>query len=303
MFDRVKKGLSKTSARFRDGFTNILPSGSTSAKKLSDEELDEIEELLITADVGASAAADVVAELRQAKYEEPALDVVKKALIEKISGTENPPFDRSAQPWVVLVVGVNGAGKTTTIGKLAKRYQDQGLSVLLAAGDTFRAAAIEQLKSFGDRLEIPVVAQEIGSDSASVLFDAVSSAKAKGIDVVLADTAGRLQNKSGLMDELTKIVRVLKKVDPQAPHETLLVLDGTVGQNAVSQLREFQQASSIDGLVITKLDGTARAGIVVRLVAEFALPVRYVGLGEGPDDLVDFEPEAFIEGLLSVSEH
>ena len=243
MFDRVKKGLSKTSARFRDGFTNILPSGSTSAKKLSDEELDEIEELLITADVGASAAADVVAELRQAKYEEPALDVVKKALIEKISGTENPPFDRSAQPWVVLVVGVNGAGKTTTIGKLAKRYQDQGLSVLLAAGDTFRAAAIEQLKSFGDRLEIPVVAQEIGSDSASVLFDAVSSAKAKGIDVVLADTAGRLQNKSGLMDELTKIVRVLKKVDPQAPHETLLVLDGTVGQNAVSQLREFQQAS------------------------------------------------------------
>jgi fused signal recognition particle receptor len=202
---------------------------------------------------------------------------------------------------VILVVGVNGVGKTTTIGKLARRFLDQNRSVALAAGDTFRAAAVEQLKTWGERNNVPVIAQGSGADSASVIFDALQSSHARGIDVLIADTAGRLHTQAGLMDELAKIRRVLGKLDPAAPHEVLLVIDGTTGQNAISQVRQFRAAIGVTGLVVTKLDGTAKGGVVFALAREFGLPIRYIGLGESAQDLREFDPAAFVDGLLPAS--
>ncbi|HET7777502.1 MAG TPA: signal recognition particle-docking protein FtsY, partial [Rudaea sp.] len=206
--------------------------------------------------------------------------------------------DPDARPYVILMVGVNGVGKTTTIGKIARRLQTQGRSVLLAAGDTFRAAAVEQLKTWGERNEVPVIAQGPGADSASVIFDALQSAQSRDIDVLIADTAGRLHTQTGLMDELTKIRRVLTKLDANAPHEVLLVIDGTTGQNAINQTRQFRAAIGVSGLVVTKLDGTAKGGVVFALAKEFGLPIRYVGLGETAEDLRIFNPAAFVDALL-----
>jgi len=213
-----------------------------------------------------------------------------------------PLVPHSAQlPFVILMVGVNGVGKTTTIGKLARHFQHDGRSVVLAAGDTFRAAAVEQLKTWGERNDVPVIAQGSGADSASVIFDALQSSRARGIDVLIADTAGRLHTQGGLMDELAKIRRVLAKLDADAPHEVLLVIDGTTGQNAINQVRQFRQAIGVTGLVVTKLDGTAKGGVVFALAKEFGLPIRYVGLGETADDLRVFDAAAFVDGLLPAS--
>jgi fused signal recognition particle receptor len=235
---------------------------------------------------------------------------LEELLVQRLAGVAQPlvvePRAADALPKVIFFVGVNGVGKTTTIGKLAKRFKNQGLSVMLAAGDTFRAAAVEQLQSWGQREDIPVIAQAQGSDSASVAFDAVQSAHAKGVDVLLVDTAGRLQAKSQLMDELAKIQRVVKRLDEQAPHEVILVLDGGVGQNALSQVKLFNETIPLTGLVVTKLDGTAKAGVLFALASQSfgtqRIPVRFIGVGEGIEDLRTFEPEAFVSALLQAEE-
>jgi len=271
---------------------------------LDDALLDELETTLITADVGVAASTELVEKLRTrvARREFPdasaLLDALRSELVERLKPVEKPLHVSGRKPFVVLVVGVNGVGKTTTIGKLARRFGSERRSVMLAAGDTFRAAAVEQLKTWGERNKVPVIAQGSGADSASVIFDALQTARSRGVDVLVADTAGRLHTQSGLMDELTKIRRVLQKLDAEAPHEVLLVIDGTTGQNAISQTRQFQGAIGVTGLVVTKLDGTAKGGIVFALAREFGLPIRYVGLGESADDLRVFDAQAFVEGLL-----
>jgi fused signal recognition particle receptor len=271
---------------------------------LDDALLDELETSLISADVGVGASTDLVAALRKrvARREfadaDALLDALRAELVTLLQPVAQPLDVTGHQPFVILTVGVNGVGKTTTIGKLARHFQDDGRSVLLAAGDTFRAAAVEQLRTWGERNGVPVVAQGSGADSASVIFDALQAARARTSDVLIADTAGRLHTQSGLMDELAKIRRVLGKLDPSAPHEVLLVIDGTTGQNAISQVRQFQQAIGVTGLVVTKLDGTAKGGVVFALAREFGLPIRHVGLGEGVRDLREFDPHAFVDGLL-----
>jgi fused signal recognition particle receptor len=229
------------------------------------------------------------------------LAALRLALIALLKPVGQPLDVRGKQPFVVLVVGINGAGKTTTIGKLARRWRDERRAVMLAAGDTFRAAAVEQLKTWGERNQVPVISQGQDADAASVIFDALQAARSRGIDVLIADTAGRLHTQGGLMDELGKIARVLKKLDADAPHEVLMVIDGTTGQNAVSQVRQFRQIVGVTGLVVTKLDGTAKGGVVFALAREFGLPIRYVGLGETATDLRVFEAEAFVDGLLPAS--
>jgi len=271
---------------------------------LDDAFLDELETCLIGADVGVATTTALVDDLRRrvGKREFADAGALLARLREELVGLLRPverPLDVGGRtPFVLLVVGVNGVGKTTTIGKLAHRFRAQGRSVLLAAGDTFRAAAVEQLQAWGARNQVPVIAQGSGADSASVIFDALQTARSRGTDVLVADTAGRLHTQSGLMDELAKIRRVLGKLDPEAPHEVLLVIDGTTGQNAISQTRQFRDAIGVTGLVVTKLDGTAKGGVVFALAREFGLPIRYVGLGEQATDLREFDAAAFVDGLL-----
>ncbi len=273
--------------------------------KLDDDLLDEIETALITADVGVTATTTLVESLRRRmKSREFAdaqalLKALRADLINILVPVAKPlVIDRNAKPFVVLTVGVNGVGKTTTIGKLAKRFKDEGHSLMLAAGDTFRAAAVAQLQSWGDRNGVTVIAQGQNADAASVAFDALQAGKARGTSVLIADTAGRLHTQSGLMNELGKIRRVLGKIDPGAPHEVLMVIDGTTGQNALSQLRQFNAAVNVTGLVVTKLDGTAKGGVVFALAQEFGIPIRFAGIGERPEDLRVFDPEAFVDALL-----
>ncbi|MBS0515886.1 MAG: signal recognition particle-docking protein FtsY [Proteobacteria bacterium] len=281
--------------------------GSLFARKprLDEALLDELETALLGADVGVTATTTLVDDLRKRmnKREFADADALLAALRADLVALLQPVaqplrIDAAQKPFVILMVGVNGVGKTTTIGKLARRFQTQGHGVALAAGDTFRAAAVEQLKTWGERNGVPVVAQGSGADSASVIFDALQSARSKQLDVLIADTAGRLHTQSGLMDELAKIRRVLAKLDAEAPHEVLLVIDGTTGQNAVNQTRQFRAAIGVTGLVVTKLDGSAKGGVVFALAREFGLPIRYVGLGETADDLREFEPAAFVDALL-----
>jgi fused signal recognition particle receptor len=271
---------------------------------LDDAFLDELETCLITADVGVATATELIERLRERVGKREFADVgallaaLRTDLVARLQAVERPLDVAGRKPFVLLMVGVNGVGKTTTIGKLAHRYKSEGRNVLLAAGDTFRAAAVEQLQSWGTRNGVPVIAQGSGADSASVIFDALQTARSRGTDVLIADTAGRLHTQSGLMDELTKIRRVLGKLDADAPHEALLVIDGTTGQNAINQVRQFQQAIGVSGLVVTKLDGTAKGGVVFALAREFGLPIRYVGLGESAEDLRVFDAAAFVDGLL-----
>jgi fused signal recognition particle receptor len=275
--------------------------------KLDDDLLDELETTLITADVGIEASTELVENLRKRMHKREFADApallaaLRQSLVALLKPVEKPLDIRGHQPFVVLTVGINGAGKTTTIGKLARRWRDERHAVMLAAGDTFRAAAVEQLKTWGERNQVPVISQGQDADSASVIFDALQAARSRNIDVLIADTAGRLHTQGGLMDELGKIARVLKKLDAGAPHEVLMVIDGTTGQNAVNQVRQFLQIVGVTGLVVTKLDGTAKGGVVFALAREFGLPIRYVGLGETATDLRVFEAEAFVDGLLPAS--
>jgi len=274
-------------------------------KKIDDDLLEELETLLITSDVGAEASLELTRRLterigrREIDDAEAVYGALRDLLREDLAPCEQPLIvDANRTPFVILVVGVNGAGKTTTIGKLARRFADAGLSVMLAAGDTFRAAAVEQLQRWGERNDVPVIAQATGADSASVVFDALQAARARGIDVLIADTAGRLHTQSNLMDELAKIKRVLGKLDASAPHEVLLVLDGGTGQNAINQTEQFQRAIGVTGLAVTKLDGTARGGILFALAKRFGLPVRFIGVGEQVGDLRGFEAAEFVDALL-----
>jgi fused signal recognition particle receptor len=274
--------------------------------KLDDALLDELETLLLTADVGVAATTALVEDFRRriAAREFADAAALTRALRREMVRMLAPiarPLDFTSPhggPFVLMVVGVNGVGKTTTIGKLAQHLKREGARVMLAAGDTFRAAAVEQLRVWGERNDVPVLAQTGGADSASVIFDAVQAARARGIDVLIADTAGRLHTQAGLMDELGKIRRVIAKVDASAPHEVLQVIDGTTGQNAISQVRQFREVAGVTGLVVTKLDGSAKGGVLFALAREFGLPVRFVGIGESLDDLRPFDPAAFVEGLL-----
>ncbi|HDS1551197.1 TPA: signal recognition particle-docking protein FtsY [Stenotrophomonas maltophilia] len=273
--------------------------------KLDDDLLDELETALITADVGVGATTDLVEGLRKRMKSREFADAnallaaLRAELIAILQPVAKPlVIDRNAKPFVVLTVGVNGVGKTTTIGKLAKRFKDDGHSLMLAAGDTFRAAAVAQLQAWGERNGVAVVAQGQNADAASVAFDALQAGKARGTSVLIADTAGRLHTQSGLMNELGKIRRVLGKIDPTAPHEVLMVIDGTTGQNALSQLRQFNAAVNVTGLVVSKLDGTAKGGVVFALAREFGIPIRFAGIGERPEDLRVFDPEAFVDALL-----
>jgi fused signal recognition particle receptor len=282
-----------------------LASLLSSNPRLDNDLLDELESTLIGADVGVAVSADIIGRLRRRMQARDFADAAAllRALREELLAVLRPvavplEIDDSRRPFVLMVVGVNGVGKTTTIGKLAQHLKHAGARVMLAAGDTFRAAAVEQLRSWGERNEVPVVSQTTGADSASVIFDALQSARARDIDVLIADTAGRLHTQAGLMDELGKIRRVLAKLDPEAPHEVLQVIDGTTGQNALSQVREFRKAAGVTGLVVTKLDGSARGGVLFALAREFGLPVRFVGVGESLADLRVFEPEAFVDALL-----
>ena len=273
--------------------------------KLDDDLLDEIETALITADVGVTATTQLIESLRRRMKarefaDAPALLTALRAdLIALLRPVAQPlRIDPAARPFVLLTVGVNGVGKTTTIGKLAKRFRDENRALMLAAGDTFRAAAVAQLQAWGERNGVPVIAQGQNADAASVAFDALQAAKARGTEVLIADTAGRLHTQQGLMAELGKIKRVLQKVDAGAPHEVLMVIDGTTGQNALSQLRQFHAAVGVTGLVVTKLDGTAKGGVVFALAREFGIPIRYAGIGERPEDLRVFDAEAFVDALL-----
>lgn len=301
-FSRLKAGLSKT----RSGFANQLQSIFPMGRKIDEDMLEALESVLLAADLGVEVTEKVISSLTDSlkRHELKDIAAVKSklmALLEDILTPVNQPLTlpKSDSPFVVLMVGVNGAGKTTTIGKLTHQIKAQGYSVMLAAGDTFRAAAVEQLQTWGERNQVPVISQQQGADSASVIFDALQAAKARGIDVLIADTAGRLQNKGHLMEELAKIARVLKKLDAKAPHEVMLVLDATTGQNAVSQLRLFHQAVPVSGLVLTKLDGTAKGGVIFALASQFATPIRFVGVGEKIEDLQAFDSRAFVEALFA----
>nr|WP_245913479.1 signal recognition particle-docking protein FtsY [Caenispirillum bisanense] len=300
-FARLRDGLSQSSSKLTEGITGLFLK-----RKLDDEALEELEELLITADLGVTTAAKLTASLAKERFGRDVTgEEVRKAFAEDIAEILEPvarplAIDRAKKPHVVLVVGVNGSGKTTTIGKLAHQWRDEGLKVMIAAGDTFRAAAVEQLKVWGDRTGAPVISRDTGADAAGLAFDALKEAEAAGADVLLIDTAGRLQNKKGLMDELQKIVRVLKKMDPDTPHDTLLVLDATVGQNAHSQVEVFKEMVNVTGLVMTKLDGTAKGGVVVALADRFGLPVHFIGVGETAEDLRPFKAEDFARGLMGV---
>src|SRR5471032_374640 len=303
-FARLKQGLSKTSASIGEGMASLF----LGKKVIDDELLEDIETRLLTADVGVEATAVIIQSLTQkvARKQLTDADALYKSLQAELAAmlkpVEAPLVITPNKPFVILVVGVNGAGKTTTIGKLAKKLQSEGKKVMLAAGDTFRAAAVEQLQVWGERNKIPVIAQHTGADSASVIFDAVQAAKARGIDVLIADTAGRLHTKDNLMEELRKVRRVIGKLDADAPHEVLLVLDAGTGQNAINQAKQFNQTVQLTGLALTKLDGTAKGGVIFALAKQFGLPIRYIGVGEGIDDLRTFEAEPFVQALFAERE-
>ncbi|MBA1320241.1 signal recognition particle-docking protein FtsY [Pseudomonas plecoglossicida] len=304
-FARLKQGLSKTSASIGEGMASLF----LGKKIIDDDLLEEIETRLLTADVGVEATSVIVQNLTQkvARKQLADADALYKSLQDELTALLRPVeqplhIDTQHKPYVILVVGVNGAGKTTTIGKLAKKLQLDGKKVMLAAGDTFRAAAVEQLQVWGERNQIPVIAQHTGADSASVIFDAVQAAKARGADVLIADTAGRLHTKDNLMEELKKVRRVIAKLDADAPHEVLLVLDAGTGQNAISQAKYFHQSVELTGLALTKLDGTAKGGVIFALAKQFKLPIRFIGVGEGIDDLRTFEAEPFVKALFNERE-
>ena len=300
---RLKAGLRRTSTSLTGGIGAIF-----TGRRLDEAALEELEELLIAGDLGAATAAELTATLAQQRFgKEVTATEVRQALAEQIADLLAPvegtlAIDDDAKPHVILVAGVNGTGKTTTIGKLAQRLNGEGKRVMLVAGDTFRAAAVEQLTVWGERAGAPVVARPDGGDPAGLAFDALERARTEGIDVLLIDTAGRLQNKAHLMAELQKIDRVLKKLDPRAPHSRLLVLDATTGQNALNQVDVFREAIAVDGLVMTKLDGTAKGGVLVALARRFGVPVIAVGIGEGIDDLRPFEARAFATALMGLDE-
>jgi len=301
LFARLKQGLSKTRKSFGGAIADLV----VGKKAIDDELLEEIETQLLMADVGIEATSQIIADLteRLARKQLADSESLLSALRDDLAAMLEPsniPLDipKSDSPFVILVVGVNGVGKTTTIGKLAKQLQANGRSVMLAAGDTFRAAAVEQLHVWGERNDIPVVAQHTGADAASVIFDALQSAQAKNIDVLIADTAGRLHNKDNLMEELSKIKRVLGKLDDAAPHEVLIVLDATTGQNALAQTEQFNKIIGLSGVALTKLDGTAKGGIIFSIANKTRLPIRFIGVGEGIDDLRPFVAKDFIEALF-----
>jgi fused signal recognition particle receptor len=304
-FARFKSGLSRTSSNFAEGIGNLV----LGQKEIDDDLMEEIETQLLMADVGIEATSEIIENLtaRVARKQLANAEALYEALKEELRTLLGPveqalDIRQDHKPFVILVVGVNGVGKTTTIGKLAKRLQGEGKSVMLAAGDTFRAAAVEQLQVWGERNNIPVVAQHTGADSASVIFDAIQSAQSRNVDVIIADTAGRLHNKGHLMDELSKVKRVMAKLDVSAPHEVLLVLDAGTGQNAVNQAQQFIETADVTGLALTKLDGTAKGGVIFALSKKFALPVRFIGLGEGIDDLQAFNAELFVKALFKDGE-
>ena len=298
---RLRDGLTRTSSRISDGIAGIF-----SGRKLDDAALEELEELLIASDLGVETAAKLSAALAKTKFDkEVSADEIRTALAAEVASILAPvakplAVDKSHRPHIVLVTGVNGSGKTTTIGKLAKRLKEEGNSVMLAAGDTFRAAAIEQLRIWGERTGAPVVASAQGADAASLAFEAIEKARAEKIDVLIIDTAGRLQNRDDLMQQLQKVVRVIRKLDETAPHDCLLVLDATTGQNAHSQVETFRAMCDVTGLVVTKLDGSARGGVLVALASKFGLPVHAIGVGEGEDDLRPFEADAFARSLVGL---
>ncbi len=301
LFGRLKSSLSRTRHNLTDGLADLL----LGRKQIDDDLLEELETLLITADVGVDTTSRVIDDLtgriKRKELSDPAAlsGVLKELLLDIIKDSVRPvQAAQPGRPQVILMVGVNGAGKTTTIGKLTKRLLEEGDSVMLAAGDTFRAAAVEQLQTWGERNGVPVIAQHQGADSASVIYDALEAATARGTDVLIADTAGRLHTKSNLMDELSKIARVMKKIDPQAPHEVMLVLDATTGQNALNQALQFNQAIPLTGITLTKLDGTAKGGIVFTITDRLKLPIRFIGVGETVEDLRHFDPEEFVDALF-----
>ena len=300
-WQRLAEGMRRTSSNLSESVTGLF-----TKRKLDTAVLEELEDVLVQADLGVDTAIRITNAVAEGRYDkEISPEEVKGILAGEVEKTLLPvarplAIDRERKPYVILMVGVNGAGKTTTIGKLGQKFSRQGLKVMLAAGDTFRAAAIDQLKVWGERVGAPVLAREQGADAAGLAFDALREARENGTDVLLIDTAGRLQNKAGLMSELEKIVRVMKKFDPTAPHATLLVLDATVGQNAMSQVELFQKAAGVTGLVMTKLDGTARGGILVALAAKFGLPVHFIGVGEGVEDLEPFAARDFARAIAGL---
>ncbi|MEJ1297756.1 MAG: signal recognition particle-docking protein FtsY [Candidatus Sedimenticola sp. (ex Thyasira tokunagai)] len=301
LFGRLKERLSRTRSNLTDGLANLV----LGHKKIDDDLLEELETLLLMADVGVDTTSRIIDNLSQQVKRNELSDpetltrVLKEQLLETLSGCDTPVAQPTeGRPQVILMVGINGAGKTTTIGKLAKRLQEEGQSVMLAAGDTFRAAAVEQLQAWGERNDIPVIAQHTGADSASVIFDALEAATARGVDVLIADTAGRLHTKSNLMDELTKVARVMRKIDPEAPHEVMLVVDATTGQNALNQAVQFNQAVTLTGITLTKLDGTAKGGIVFAIADKLKMPIRFIGVGEAIEDLRHFDDKEFVDALF-----
>ncbi|MFC7333659.1 signal recognition particle-docking protein FtsY [Rhodocista pekingensis] len=300
-FARLKDGLSKSTSRLTEGISGIF-----TKRKLDDEALEELEELLIRADLGPTTAARMTAGLARTRFgKEVTPQEVREYLAGEVQKLVEPVarplvIEPARRPHVILLVGVNGTGKTTTIGKLARQLREEGKTVWMAAGDTFRAAAVSQLKVWGERTGCPVIAKDTGADAAGLAFEALEKARAAGADVLLIDTAGRLQNKTGLMEELRKIVRVIKKLDPEAPHTTLLTLDATTGQNAHSQVEVFKEMVAINGLVLTKLDGSARGGVLVALAEKFGLPVHAIGVGEGVYDLRPFDARQFARALVGL---
>lgn len=301
LFGRLKQGLSRTRSGFSDGIASLV----LGKKTIDDELLEDIETILLTADVGVEATSRIIDELtdkvsRKELSDTDALFAHLKTQLHDILEPSSAPLviDGSKSPFVILMVGINGAGKTTTIGKLAKRFQNDGKSVMLAAGDTFRAAAVEQLQTWGERNNVPVVAQHSGADSASVIYDALESAKSKNIDVLIADTAGRLHTQTNLMDELTKVKRVMGKLDSEAPHEIMLVVDAGTGQNALNQAQQFNEAVGLTGITLTKLDGTAKGGVIFAIAHKMGLPIRFIGVGESIDDLRPFNADEFVDALF-----
>jgi len=302
LFARLAQGLKRTRSGITDGVASLV----LGRRSIDDEVLEEIETLLLTSDVGIEATQEIVADLtrrvsrKQLKDADALFEALRENMLQILEPVARPLVAETEQPpFVILMVGINGAGKTTTIGKLAKRFQAEGKSVMLAAGDTFRAAAVEQLQEWGRRNDIPVIAQHSGADSASVIFDALQSAKSRGIDVLIADTAGRLHTQSNLMEELKKVRRVMAKIDQHAPHEVMLVLDASIGQNAVVQAEQFREAVGVSGIALTKLDGTARGGVIFAIAKRLGLPIRFIGVGEGIDDLRPFDAGEFVDALLA----
>ncbi|EOH8198704.1 signal recognition particle-docking protein FtsY [Enterobacter hormaechei] len=299
-FARLKRSLLKTKENLGSGFISLFR-----GKKIDDDLFEELEEQLLIADVGVETTRKIIANLtegasrKQLRDAEALYGLLKDEMGEILAKVDEPLNIEGKMPFVILMVGVNGVGKTTTIGKLARQFEQQGKSVMLAAGDTFRAAAVEQLQVWGQRNNIPVIAQHTGADSASVIFDAIQAAKSRNVDVLIADTAGRLQNKSHLMEELKKIVRVMKKLDEDAPHEIMLTIDASTGQNAISQAKLFHEAVGLTGIALTKLDGTAKGGVIFSVADQFGIPIRYIGVGERIEDLRPFKSDDFIEALFA----